>query len=117
MRPICQQCNKNFRAVNYHTADVIHYRSRCDECNRKNAKLGPRRPQWQQSKYRKKVVCDLCGFHAIYPSQLLVYHTDGNLENIELSNLRTICMCCVEVVKRKEVNWKRGDLVPDNNHR
>jgi hypothetical protein len=43
-----------------------------------------------------------------------VFHIDGNLENSELTNLRSICLNCIEVVKRKEVNWKRGDLQVDN---
>jgi len=55
----------------------------------------------------------MCGFRSIFPTQLTVFHIDGNLENIELANLRTICLCCVEVVKRKEVTWRRGDLIVD----
>ena len=113
MRPICAGCNKNFRAVNYHADGVIHYRSGCDECNRKKSKLKPRKSNWQRSTYKKKTVCDICGFHAVYPSQLLVYHIDGSLDNIELSNLRTICLNCVEVTKRKHVTWRRGDLIVD----
>jgi hypothetical protein len=42
-----------------------------------------------------------------------VFHIDGRLDNIELSNLRSICLCCVEVIKKKEVTWKRGDLTVD----
>lgn len=68
---------------------------------------------WTRSKYKKKTVCDLCGFHSVYPSQLLVFHVDGSLENIELTNLRTICLCCVEVVKHRHITWKRGDLQVD----
>ena len=113
LRPICPTCNKNFCAVNYIREGVTHYRSRCDECGRKKANLRPRKANWQRSKYKKKVVCDLCGFRAVYPSQLTVFHIDGRLENIELTNLRTICLCCVEVVKRKEVTWRRGDLIVD----
>lgn len=113
MRPICPICNKNFCAVNYIRAGVTHYRSGCDECGRKKAKLKPRKANWQRGKYRKKTVCDLCGFRSIYPSQLTVFHIDGNLENIEMANLRTICLCCIEVVKRKEVTWRRGDLIVD----
>jgi hypothetical protein len=116
IRPICKNCNKNFCAINYKRNDTTHYRSICDECGRKKNKLRPRQPNWTKSEYKKKPTCDLCGFHSVYPSQLLVYHTDGDLENIEMTNLRTICLCCVEVVKRKRVTWKRGDLVPDNNH-
>ena len=39
-----------------------------------------------------------------------MFHIDGNLEHIEHTNLRSICLNCVEVVKKKEVTWQRGDL-------
>jgi hypothetical protein len=42
-----------------------------------------------------------------------VYHINGDLTDIKLNNLRSICLCCVEVAKRKEVTWKRGDLLVD----
>ena len=112
-RPICKTCNKNPCAVNYNRNGVTHYRSICDECGRKKAKLKPRKPLWQKGRYKKKAKCDLCGFISTYPSQITVFHIDGNLENIELINLRSICLNCVEVVKRKEINWKRGDLSVD----
>jgi hypothetical protein len=112
-RPICKTCNKNFCAINYIRAGVTHYRSKCDECGRKQKKLKPRKANWQRSRYKKKATCDLCGFHSVYPSQLTVFHIDGNLENIDLVNLRTICLNCIEIVKRKNVTWRRGDLVVD----
>jgi hypothetical protein len=65
------------------------------------------------SGYKKKKQCDLCGFHSILPTQIIVYHIDGNLENTMYTNLRSICLNCVEVVKKKEVTWKRGDLQVD----
>jgi hypothetical protein len=44
---------------------------------------------------------------------MVVFHVDGNLTNNELVNLRTICLNCIEVVKRKEPIWKLGDLEID----
>ena len=35
---------------------------------------------------------------------------DGDLKNVSINNLRSVCLNCIEVVKKKEVNWKRGDL-------
>lgn len=112
-RPICKTCNKNFCAINYKRDEIIHYRSGCDECGRKKKKLGPRVPSWQKAGYKRKTTCDSCGFHSIYPSQTVVYHIDGDLKNVKFNNLRTICLNCVEVVKRKEVTWRRGDLTVD----
>jgi len=114
MRPICKHCNKNYCAINYHRNDITHYRSKCDECGRVKNKLKPRTPKWKSKGYKKKTTCDLCGFHSLFTSQITVFHIDGNLENSELTNLRSICLNCIEVVKRKEVNWKRGDLQVDN---
>ena len=113
IRPICKKCNKNVCAVNYIREGVHHYRSTCDECGRKKNKLKPRKANWTKSAYKKKATCDLCGFRSILQSQITVFHIDGNLDNIQLSNLRSICLNCVEVVKKKEVTWKRGDLEVD----
>jgi hypothetical protein len=112
-RPICQHCNKNFRAINYIKNGVKHYRSSCDPCGRTKTKKKPRVAGWEKSGYKKKSICDSCGFKSMYPSQMTVFHIDGNLTNTALTNFRTICLNCVEIVKRKEVNWKRGDLQVD----
>ena len=113
MRPICSTCGKNHCAINYIRNDVKHYRKLCDECGRKKTKNKPRTPNWQSAGYKKKLTCDLCGFKGMYNNQTTVFHIDGNLENVGFFNLRTICLNCVEVVKRKEVNWRRGDLTVD----
>jgi hypothetical protein len=52
-------------------------------------------------------------FNSLFTSQITVFHVDGNLENTNHTNLRSVCLNCIEVIKRKEVNWKRGDLVVD----
>lgn len=113
MRPICKLCNKNHSAVNYKRAGVTHYRSMCDDCGKKKPKNKTKVPAWTKSGYKKKATCDLCGFKSSYSTQLTVFHIDGNLENNEFTNLRTICLNCIEVVKRKEVTWRRGDLTVD----
>ena len=113
-RPICPLCNKNYRCINYKRGDVYHYRKYCTECGKKKKKVQPGKPLWTKSGYKKKPTCDLCGFHSVLPSQITVFHIDGDLKNISLSNLRSICLNCVEVVKKKEINWKRGDLEVDH---
>lgn len=113
MRPICTHCGKNFCAINYKREGVTHYRSMCDECGRKKEKKKPRKANWTKSGYKKKTQCDLCGFKSLFSTQLTVFHIDGDLNNTMLTNLRTICLNCVEVVKRKEVTWRRGDLQVD----
>lgn len=113
MRPFCPKCNKNLCAINYKRNGILHYRSMCNECGRNKPKKKTNPQKWQIAGYIKKPACDLCGFKSIYSSQITVFHIDGNLENIQFSNLRSICLNCVEVVKRKQVNWKRGDLQVD----
>lgn len=112
-RPICKSCNKNFCAINYKKNDITHYRAMCDNCTRKKNKLKPRGFNYENSGYQKKTVCDVCGFKSIFSTQMTVFHIDGVLRNTQLNNLRTVCLNCVEVVKKKEVNWRRGDLQVD----
>ena len=112
-RPICKICNKNHCAINYRRNGETHYRSMCDDCRKGRPKNKPRIHGWERVGYAKKPHCDLCGFKALYPSQITVFHVDGNLENLAFNNLRSICLNCVEVVKKKEVTWKRGDLQVD----
>lgn len=113
IRPMCKSCNKNQTAINYIRDGKKHYRSICHECGKKKTKKRVHRPLWEKAGYKKKQICDICGFKSIYPSQTTVFHIDGNLNNTVFSNLRTICLNCVEVVKRKEVTWRRGDLQVD----
>ncbi len=112
-RPICKTCNKNLCAVNYIRNGKTYYRSICDECGKKKVKKKPTTPSWQKAGYKKKPTCDVCGFRSLFSSQMMVYHIDGNLENNQFVNLRTVCLNCVEIIKRKEVTWRRGDLEVD----
>jgi hypothetical protein len=70
-------------------------------------------PRWQAAGYKKKFVCDRCGFKSKYSAQLLVYHIDGNLHNTELYNLKTVCLNCVVDLQKQDLPWRPGDLEPD----
>ena len=69
--------------------------------------------RWQLDGYKKKTVCDRCGFRGKYSAQLVVCHTDGNLSNSTPRNLRTICQNCVVEVSKLDLPWRAGDLEPD----
>jgi hypothetical protein len=113
-RPICPVCLSRPCAVNYHKDAVPHFRSRCDACARKNRKIKPQKPRWDISGYKKKNVCDLCHFKAKYSAQMSVYHVDGDLNNTDIKNLKTLCRnCCVAVI-RSDLPWRPGDLEPDH---
>jgi hypothetical protein len=43
----------------------------------------------------------------------VVYHVDGNQHNTSLRNLKTVCLNCVEEIKRLDRPWVPGDLEPD----
>ena len=112
-RPVCPACNQRFRAVNYHKDGVTHYRARCEYCIKRNRKIKVPEPRWKASGYKKKPICNRCGFRSKYAAQLLVYHIDGNLNNNGLRNLKTVCLNCVEEVKRADLPWRPGDLEED----
>ena len=112
-RPVCKACNQRFCAINYHKDGITHYRAKCEHCIKRNRKIKTPDPKWKTAGYKKKPTCDRCGFRAKYAAQLLVYHVDGNLNNTGLRNLKTICLNCVEEVKRADLPWKPGDLTPD----
>jgi GIY-YIG catalytic domain len=113
-RKLCNACQQKMCAVNYTDSyGIIHYRSRCDNCIKRNKKIKPPEPRWKLNGYKKKSTCDLCNFRARYSAQLLVCHIDGNLNNNMPRNLKTICQnCCIEV-KRSNLPWQAGDLEPD----
>ena len=115
-RPICKKCICRPRAISYtRQSGKIQYRSLCEHCLKlkKTGKLSSSKPSWQNNGYKKKTHCDLCNFKARYTNQILVHHIDGNLNNCELINLRSICLNCVEVVRRNNTTWKIGDLTVD----
>ena len=113
IRPFCKVCGKNPRAAAYYRNEKRYYRSRCEACIKRDRKEIPPVPRWKLNGYVKKATCDLCGFKCKYNTQITVFHIDGNLNNCELINLRSICLNCVEVVKRKMFTWRPGDLEVD----
>ena len=113
MRPTCKACNQRPVAVNYRREDAVYYRKTCDNCIRRGRKEKAPVARWQSAGYKKKTACDRCGFRSRYASQLLVYHVDGRLTNTELSNLRTVCLNCVEEVKRLDIPWVPNQLQAD----
>lgn len=113
IRPQCKVCGKNPRAPAYYRNNKRYWRSRCSTCISKDKKVKIPDPKWRLAGYKKKTACDMCGFRSLYGSQIVVYHIDGNLNNCEFINLRSICLCCIEVIKRKHFTWRPGDIEAD----
>ena len=112
-RPICPACNQRPRAINCYRDDQVYYRSRCEYCIKKSRRIKTPEPRWKAAGYKKKTTCDRCGFKSKYAAQLLVYHVDGNLNNNNLRNLKTICQNCVVDVTKSDLAWRLGDLEVD----
>ena len=112
-RPKCAACNQRLCAINYIRDGLTHYRSRCDYCIKRERRIKPPEPRWAKTGYKKKPTCDRCGFRAKFAVQLMVYHADGNLNNSNLRNLKTVCQNCAIEIKKTDQTWRPGDLEPD----
>jgi hypothetical protein len=86
----------------------------CDSCIRKGKKLKPVPPAWFRSGYRKKIVCEKCGYRAKFPEkQMTVFHLDGNLRNTDSINLKTVCLNCRVEVSASKLPWRESTIIPD----
>ena len=114
-RPWCPECNTRPCAPNYYRNGIRYWRKMCSHCIEKSKTLdfSKKEPRWKSRGYSKKQQCDVCGFRAKYSSQITVWHTDGNLNNCDLINLKSICLNCIEVVKRRNTTWKIGEIEVD----
>ena len=113
MRPLCLNCNQRPRAIAYHRANGTQYRRMCEHCIRRGKKVKPAEPRWKTNGYKKKPHCDRCGFRAKFSAQLVVYYVDGNMNNVSIRNLKTVCQNCVIEINKLDLPWRPGDLEPD----
>lgn len=97
-------------AINYHKEGKTYFRTLCDHCS-KNRADGI--PLWYRAGYRKKTICDRCGFNSKYSEPFRVYHIDGNLQNCRFPNLKTICANCESVLDKEHVKWRKSSIAPD----
>ena len=114
LRPLCIQCKAKPRAMGYRKGKKIYWRRLCDSCIRKkrNLKVGGITPL-QRSGYYKKRKCELCGFKAREDIQLDVLFIDGNKNNTNTVNLKTVCANCQRLASVKRLRWSVGDLEVD----
>lgn len=115
-RPMCKSCEKRAAAVNYKDkTGKMHYRSRCDSCNRLKRGLRPHPATWQKVGYKKKMTCDKCGFKAKLEKQMIVYYVDGDHGNGNWNNLKSVCFNChIELNANTTVGWSTATpLAPD----
>lgn len=55
----------------------------------------------------------MCNFKAKCHEQLLVMHLDGDLNNVDWSNLKTVCSNCGIYLKKTTMPWKASTIHPD----
>jgi len=110
MRDLCRICKKRPVAINYHKGEKVFYRSKCDHCSKGRKK---QRPLWAIAGYKKKSLCDKCGFTSKYIDQFDVFYIDGNPTNCRFNNLKTVCANCQRILHKLKLPWKQGDLTPD----
>lgn len=111
-RKICPICKHYPVAVNYHRKGKTYFRTACTPCIHKGKKLKPEVPNWFRSGYRKKDKCDRCSFKFKFNEQSNVYYIDGNTDNTNWNNLKTICLNCQQEISKLS-NWRPGDITPD----
>ena len=115
VRPMCMECKAKPRAYAFKKKDRIYWRRLCDTCNRKKSqnRIGGITPL-QRSGYKKRRKCELCGFKAQDQSQLDVFFVDGNLRNVNETNLKTVCANCQRLGGVRRLGWRVGDLIADD---
>lgn len=113
MRPICNNCQQRPVAINKYIGKKIYYRKLCDTCCRSTKKLKPV-PAWYKAGYRKKQICERCGFKAKFlDKQISVYHIDGNLRNTSTLNLKSVCLNCRIELAQSKLSWREHPIIPD----
>ncbi len=108
---ICPCCHRKPTAINYKKNGRTYYHKKCIVCYRKKRKVAP--AGWLKSGYKKKEKCERCGFRFKFPEQSSVYHVDGNVENNDWMNLKTVCCNCEVEIKHTNLPWKPSALIPD----
>lgn len=109
-RNLCKVCLERPVAINYYKLGRTFYRTTCDHCGKKR-KEGT--PLWERHGYKKKNVCDKCGFQSKYLEQFSIFYIDGNPSNVKYNNLKTVCANCYILLYKLKPPWKQGDLIPD----
>lgn len=111
-RPLCAACHQRPASINYKRNNKTYYRKKCDTCIREDRGISPPKPNWTKVGYKKKLVCDKCGFKARWLNQLVVYYVDGDMTNTKLINLKSICLNCTVVIAKEDMPWAK-EISPD----
>ena len=102
---MCIRCKTN-------PADVAgRLRHLCPECKRKSRSTRINGNRLRKLAH-KGTSCEHCGFIALHPCQLDVDHIDGNRDNDDPSNYRTLCANCHRLKTQTERDSSWTDKEP-----
>lgn len=87
-RPICE-CGNPCKTNGFNTKGFRRYHKICSQCAKSKHAQSKMRLRG-----RKGDKCEKCGFIPTHKCQLDVDHVDGNRNNMEESNLMTLCANC-----------------------
>lgn len=79
------------------------YRALCDRCHRERHGIARDSREYVA---HKGPICEECGFVPVHPCQLDVDHIDGNHENDNPANLKTLCANCHRLKTFQSGDWK-----------
>ena len=110
---MCTVCNKHSVAVNYTRKGKTYYRKICYYCIKDRKQNKNQTSQLlKKSGYKKKTVCDRCGFKSKTPAQIKIHFRDQNPYNVSLSNIRSYCInCTIEIANNPTAD--RRDILAD----
>lgn len=110
---LCSTCKKHHVAVNYTRNNKTYYRKICYYCIKKKKQSKNQAAQLlKRSGYKKKTICDRCGFVAKTPEQIKIHFRDRNELNTSSTNIRSYCFNCIIEVKNNPAADKRT-ILPD----
>ena len=109
---LCLICGRNPVALSGKTSTGrLRFKKRCEACIKRSRaiRLNVHRDLILR---HKKSFCEECGFVAVNSCQLDVDHLDGNRENSDSKNLRTLCANChrLKTVLNGDHKFYRGRL-------
>lgn len=112
-KQVCNICRSNPATVNYVRNGKTYYRKTCYHCNKKKKTNNEMPAQLlKKSGYKKKTICDRCGFKSKTSAQMTIYYKDNNTFNVSLSNLRTYCANCLIEITTNPSSAKK-DIIAD----
>lgn len=110
---VCKNCRNHPVTVNYNRNGKTYYRKICYYCiKKKKTEKEDFIQLLKRSGYKKKTICDRCGFKAKTTEQMEIYYKDNNKFNVMLNNLKSYCSNCIIEIRIDPTAANR-DIIAD----